>query len=915
MAQAVAAAAVAAIKFVKAAAALIGAELTTAQAAAIINAVTAAVAQAGVNAYLSSQREFPNQGRALRLGIRPDLPRRWQIGRRGNAGILTDWHVNGHKNQFLWLVKYLGEGPMAPINKIFADGRQVWSGTLNHGQSVRLTEFDSPDERARVHFFDGRVGQTAPQTLINEGFVSSTYRGTGMAYVILQLHWDPDTTPVPPDMVYVSDGAMLYDRRQSGQSLTDPSTWTLSNNPAVAADHYCLGNYWPGLAKPRLGIGLDPADVPYDKFNSNASIADELVALVLGSQTRYVANGFIEADQVHATILTELYKAMDCRPADFGGSVSALSHAPKSSIMTITDDDLILTGVEVYEPKRSWGTLVGAVEGTYQDEANNFQPAPYPDVADSAWETEDGGKTTRKTFNLPFNTDPSRAQRLARLFALRERRQATLTGQYAPRVIELEEGDWFTRQTGANGRFPAGKVFEVVEPPQLNPNTMEVTLSALEVDPSDSAWTSTDATDVTPPTGDTNNSRPALPVPVVTLGVYAASFGLYAFSNVVFNHTEFADIPLSVEIEIDESDGAGAPAGNNRAFTVLIPAGQQYSSSVNQCLPGRTYVARVRSFTSSRSSAWSGWSEFTADNSAQYGPIGGDATLGSNVYREDGTTLINDADAITGLGIAAGFTGSGSLAYLSSISSANANAWNLLRRNTGGLFTGDLTADTTGSNIAAGFTGSGSLAYLSSISSTNANAWNLLRRSSGGLFTGDLAADITSGNIAAGFTGQGGLATLSQVDTPEIADNAVSDGDEDTQLNYDFTAIDNTFVTLCTLAPQNVGGVAILSWDQSWVMSAFGGGTANTEIGTVDTEIRRDGVMIFENSEPYTNRNTGTFGDSGGWTDSDFDLVVDTNAVYTLAVRVSVTSAWSPGNPSIESRSVSATLKATAFAK
>lgn len=948
------AAAIAAINFVKAAASYIaGATLTTAQAAAIINTITYTVASVGLNAYLSSQREFPNQGRALQLGIAPDLPRRWQVGRRANAGILVDWHVKGHKNQFLYMVVYLAEGPNAPINEIIADGRSVWTGTLNHGQSVRLTEFDSPDERARVYYHDGRVGQTVPAILQTEFGLPATYRGTGCAHVILSLHWDPDTTPTPPGMSYVSDGGHFYDRRLDGTQggsgshrLTDPSTWAPTKTPAVALDHYLLGNYWPGMSKPRLGVGLDYADVPYDRFAALANLCEENEASTyFGSQQRYEANGFIEANQVHADIITELCKAMDARPADFGGKVSAISHDAKTSIMTITDDDLYEVGSELYDPKRSWGQLVGGAQGTYQDPANNFQPAEYPPVEDSAWEVEDGGETKRVSYPLPYETNSTRAQRLARLFVNRERRQATLGGLYAPRVIELEEGDWYTRQ-GAD--FPAGKLFEVVEPPRLNPQTLGVTMSGLEVDPTDSGWDTADEVAPDPGTGDTNNSPPALPVPVVTFSTFSYGFGQYSFESVQFNHTEFAEAPLDIDVELTGSDGSAGPEAGDRVVALRIAAGQQFAN-YNALLPGKQYVVRVRARAGTRRSAWSAYTEFTAGTNGQYGPIGGTgATLGTDVYREDGLTVVGDNDAITGLGIAAGFTGQGGLSLLNNfgwgsglltgipgelndgritagldslgdlnrnIPASRLNTSNVLRYTSGGLFTGLLNADYTPNAISAGFVGQGSLASLSSISASNANLWNLMRYTSGGLFTGDLNADVTSGNIAAGFTGQGALASLNQVDTPEIADNAVSDGDEDTQSNYDFTAIDNTFVTLCTLAPQNVGGVAILSWNQSWVMSAFGGGTANTEIGTVDTEIRRDGVMIFENSEPYTNRNTGTFGDSGGWTDSDFDLVVDTNAVYTLAVRVSVTSAWSPGSPSIESRSVSATLKATAFAK
>lgn len=622
---------------------------------------------AGANALLSSQRDFPNQGTMLNAGVTPDLPRRWQIGTRANAGVFVDWYTSGHKNQDLFAVFYLGEGPMGPIKKIVADGRTVWTGTLNHGSSVQLTEFDSPDERMRIHYHDGRVGQTVNSALNAAHSVGANYTGTGCAYVIVEASWDPDTVPSVPVMTYETDGALLYDRTKDSTAggtgthrLNDPSTWEASNNPAVALDHYLLGNYWPGMTRPRLGVGLDPSEVPYDRFAAQKLVCDETVTVAAGSQTRYEANGFIEADQDHASVITELCKAMDCRPADFGGRVSFISNEAKTSVLTITDDDVIENVPETYQPKRSYGELVGSAAGMYQDPANNFNPTEYPAVEDAVWETEDGGIARRADFSLPFETNAARAQRLARRFVLRERRQAILSGLYMPRVLELEEGDWFTR-TG--DRFPGGKTFEVVQPPQLNPNTMEVTMSAVEVDPSDSAWNhATDEQAVNTGSGDTNNSPPALPVPVVTFSTFNYSFGQYNFSSCQFNHTEWNLGPVDIDIEIDESNGAGAPLGNNRQQDFKIPANRQYVS-VTSLLPGKVYVVRVRARAGLRQSAWSAWDEFTAGATAQYGPVGTNgAQLGTNLYAADGTTLLGDSDVITDQGTAAAIASQGGLA-------------------------------------------------------------------------------------------------------------------------------------------------------------------------------------------------------------------------------------------------------------
>jgi hypothetical protein len=741
------------LKFVVAVGAKFGASAAASItfAANVVNAATWAALSAGVSAYLSSQRSFPNQGRMLQLGLASDLPRRLQIGRRSNAGILVDWHVKGNKNQFLYMVIYLGEGPMAAPDRIWGDGRIVHNGALTHGVQTELTEYRSPDPRAWVTFYDGRDGQTVDSELNSEFGVGANYRGAGCAYAVVKLLWDPDTTANFPSFAFESPGAHLYDRRKDSTAggtgahrYDQPGTWELSDNPAVALDHYILGRKWAGDAKPRMGVGLPADDVPYDRFAALANLCEETVSLAAGgSQQRYEANGFIEADQVHRDVITELCKSMDARPADFGGRVSAISHASSTSVMTISDDDVVDVIPETYQPKRSWAELVGGAQGTYQDPDNAFRPTEYPRVEDATWQAEDGGEAKTVEVSFPFETSAPRAQRLARLFVNRERRQATLSGVYLPHTIELEEGDWFTR-TG--GRFGAGKVFEVVAPPVLDPNTLGVTISAIEVDPTDSAWSTTDEQAVDIPAGDGNTTPPTIPTPSVTFETITFAQDTYAFTGLKFHHVDWNDgIPRKIEIEI-ANDVTGSP-DEETVQTTSIRAGRQYGTFFGGILPGRSYHVRARAVVGARASAWTSWTQFLALNNVQYGEIGdGTATLGVNVFREDGVTPIVDADAITNLGQAASILGQGALALLNDVS------W-------GSLVTGR-PVELTDGRISAGLDANGDLNRNLSLARMNSS--NILRFTGGAQFLGDLTADVTGNNQAASILNQGWGATAAQ---------------------------------------------------------------------------------------------------------------------------------------------------------
>lgn len=119
------------------------------------------------------------------------------------------------------------------------------------------------------------------------------------------------------------------------------------------------------------------------------------------------------------------------------------------------------------------------------------------------------------------------------------------------------------------------------------------------------------------------------------------------------------------------------------------------------------------------------------------------AVLNRSVVREDGTTPITDALAVTSLGISAGFIGMGSLATKNNVGWSSDVVGRPL--------------ELTDGRIVAGLDASGDLAR--NITTTRANLSALLRYAGGGLFTGELAADITSTHTAAGIAGQTAWAT------------------------------------------------------------------------------------------------------------------------------------------------------------
>lgn len=692
------AAAVAVFKFAYTAAAAVGIKSTTAAAIAKLAVTASKVALlAGLNKVIANQNKPRQQGQLITLTVNPDEPRRLQVGKRLTAGVLIDWYVKGSKNDRLYLIVYLGEGPMGTCTRLFTGGRAIHGTPLTHGTRTvipgwRSTESGTRGDRLWVTYYDGRPGQTADSYLVSQSVGwSSNHVGTGCAYAIVEAQWDSDNMRSPPVLQFELEGAKLYDRRKdttAGGSGShrhdDPATWEVSDNPAVALDHYLLGRY-TGAVK-TFGIGLDAADVPYDRFAALANLCDEDVdRKVSGTLKRYRSNGFLFSDRSYGDTIRDLCRAMNARPADFGGRIGVIDSEERTPVMTISDADVIESVPEQYSPKRSWGEMVSEVRGTYQDPAQLYQAVEYPRVSDAGWIAEDGGSPKEATLDLEMETDVERAQRLAYLYAVRERRQAQLTGTYSLRTIELEQGDWFVRAGGIFGTSP-GKVFEVIDR-SLDAASMTVTISAFEVDPADSAWDESAAAD--PPPAAIGNEDTLLDMAVPSLTVTGITLeGAAARLPAIKVEWTAPDDPRVRQIIVEAVPQAG---GVPTSAVMDVETGEV--TFTNGITDDTDYHVRARYVGTFYPSEWTATFEVTTTGDYSVGAATSVPWSGVT-----GTGKPADNADVTAANTAAGIAGQGALATKNAVDLATGEVTNKSLANV------DSSANTKLGGIAAGAT-------------------------------------------------------------------------------------------------------------------------------------------------------------------------------------------------------------------
>lgn len=194
-------------------------------------------------------------------------------GRRKVGGTRVFLSTGGNKNEYLYMVIALSEGPVDAVEEIYIND-ELWlkdetvvsgtkySGLITHGIAL------GGDSQAYISMLSGAdVTWGANHTL------------SGVAYVALRFKYDQDKFGGIPDVKCVVRGKKVYDPRKDNTSsaydsslgvsthrANSVSTWEWSSNPAL-----CLRDY---LTNARYGKGLNNALIDIDSFADAADFLD-----------------------------------------------------------------------------------------------------------------------------------------------------------------------------------------------------------------------------------------------------------------------------------------------------------------------------------------------------------------------------------------------------------------------------------------------------------------------------------------------------------------------------------------------------------------------------------------------------------------------------------------------------------------
>lgn len=231
-------------------------------------------------------------------------PRQMIYGEARTGGCIVYYGLGGPNGKFLFYVIALAGHQCDTIEDVWLDARTIKSAEIDPSTGVVASTasggsfWNGGNPTLWIWKHTGTSAQTVDtqlNTFIPEW--DSTHRGAGIAYLVIKMqHNDPAYPNGAPASVFsLVKGRRLYDPRldttnggTGTQRFTDATTWTWSNNWALAIrDYLSGGSIWYDLAtpKPLLTINESNARIDDSYVITAANHADEAVTVPISPLT------------------------------------------------------------------------------------------------------------------------------------------------------------------------------------------------------------------------------------------------------------------------------------------------------------------------------------------------------------------------------------------------------------------------------------------------------------------------------------------------------------------------------------------------------------------------------------------------------------------------------------------------------
>ena len=361
-------------------------------------------------------------------------PRPLIYGTVRTGGVIVFADTTGEENKYLHMVVAFAGHEINDYRKIFINEKLVWDDGAYQGNWNQYLDI-------RIH----RGNETSADSVL----VSRTTKWTNnhklldTAYIYVRLKYDAEELNSIPNISAIIEG----------KKVLNPATGVtaFSDNPAL-----CIRDY---LTDTKYGLGESASSIDAASLAFAVSKCDETVALDAGgNQKRYTCNGIMSSDRSRKANITNLLKCM-------GGQ---LTYSNKSYYMkpavyvtpsSVLIDESNIVGAIKTRTKQSRRQLYNGVKGTYISAENNYTKSDYPAQISSSYAAADGDPIYMD-LQLPFVTNNTQAQRLAKIALLESRQQTSVTIPCNLAALNFKAGDNVMVSNVKMGW--SSKVFEVI---------------------------------------------------------------------------------------------------------------------------------------------------------------------------------------------------------------------------------------------------------------------------------------------------------------------------------------------------------------------------------------------------------------------------------------------------------------------
>lgn len=488
--------------------------------ATAIGNLTISVASTVLQRALASQPDVPVYGIKTSVTTSGEnAPQSLILGTYATAGNMvappmTKGKVGSHPNGYLTYVMDVGDTPAADLVSVWIADAKLPLGPPEPAGSLYPGHRPVTDGTyagvAWFQFFDGTQTTAAPG-LIPHDTGDRPWRsdmiGRGIPYVIARFKFDDEVYSGFPNCLFEVKGTKLYDPRKdtsaggAGTQRWDaPATWGYTENPAVMIYNILRGitladgTVWGGEA--------EAADLPLSNWFAAMNECDVVVD---GSpQYRAAREVKIGPREINgeepAAVIEDLLRVCSGQIAEFGGTWRMRVGPPGMPVAVFTDEDIIITDDQVYDPFPGLSDTYNAVHAQYPEPKEKWASKEAPPRYDAAYEASDGNRRLVASLSLSACPYADQVQRLMLAYLKDGRRMRRNALSLPPDFAAVEVLDAVAFTSDRNGY--QGKVFEVGSKTDRT-LSLEQRVSLRERDPADYDWKSVDAlpTTINPPSG------------------------------------------------------------------------------------------------------------------------------------------------------------------------------------------------------------------------------------------------------------------------------------------------------------------------------------------------------------------------------------------------------------------------------